>query len=50
MPPITQRKKMSVVRYYLQGYSYQEIADRAGVAKGSTVTILADLKDGKFRH
>ena len=48
MPSITPRKKMNVVRLYLQGYSYQEIAKRIGVAKGSTVTILTDLKNGKF--
>lgn len=48
MPSITQRKKMNVVRYYLQGYTYQEIADKTQISKGSAVAILSDLRQGKF--
>ena len=39
---------MNTIRLYLQGFSYQVIADRVGFAKGSTVTILSDLRNGKF--
>lgn len=48
MPAITARKRMNVVRYYLQGFSYQEIVDKTGISKGSVVSILTDLKNGKF--
>ena len=48
MPAITARKRMNTVLYYIQGYSYQEIVDKTGISKGSVVSILTDLKNGKF--
>ena len=39
---------MNSVRYYIQGYSYQEIAEKTGISKGSVVSIITDLKSGKF--
>ena len=48
MPATTARKKMNVVRFYLQGDSYQQMADKAGVAKGTVVNIIRDLKEGRI--
>ena len=48
MPAITARKKMNVVRLYLEGHPYQYIADRAGVAKGSVVNVIDDLREGRI--
>jgi len=48
MRAITARKGMNTVRYYIQGYTYQEIVDKTGISKGSVVSIIADLKNGKF--
>ena len=48
MPSITQRKKTTVVLLYLQGYSYQENSAKTGISKGSVVSILTDLRNGKF--
>ena len=48
MPDLTLRKRMNVVRLYFQGFSYQEIAQKSGVSKGSVVNIISMLKSGQF--
>jgi hypothetical protein len=39
---------MKVIMLYLQGYSYDEIAKKTGVSKGSVCNIINDLKEGVF--
>jgi len=41
-------KKLEVVKLYFEGLSYDEIAKRTGVAKGTVTAIVEELKDGKF--
>ena len=48
MEKLTAKKKLTVVRLYLSGLSYDEIASRAGVSKGTVANIVADLKAGSF--
>jgi len=40
-------KQLSVIRQYLGGVSYDDIAARCGVAKGTVANIVADLKAGR---
>jgi predicted nucleic acid-binding Zn-ribbon protein len=46
MERLTAKKKLAVVRLYLSGLSYDEIATRSGVSKGTVANIAADLKAG----
>jgi septal ring factor EnvC (AmiA/AmiB activator) len=48
MEKLSLKKKLLVIRLYTEGYSYSEIAARAGVGKGSIGTIITDLKAGRF--
>ena len=48
MERLTAKKKLSVVRLYLSGLSYDEIAARAGVSKGTVANVVAELKAGSF--
>ena len=48
MPALTARKKMNTVRYFIQGYSYQQIVAKSGISKGSVVANITDLKNGIF--
>jgi len=41
-------KKMKVIKFYLQGDSYDDTAKKAGVAKGSVFNTISDLKEGLF--
>lgn len=41
-------KKMKVIKFYLQGDPYDDIAKKAGVAKGSVFNTISDLKEGLF--
>ncbi|MFH1925660.1 MAG: hypothetical protein ABIK32_04120 [Chloroflexota bacterium] len=50
---ITQAKKLMVARLYFEGLSYDEIARKTGIAKGSVAAIVEDLKEGRlpqFEH
>ena len=47
MQEISARKKLSVIRHYLRGDSYDTIAARTGVSKGAITAIVADLKAGR---
>jgi len=46
MERLTAKKKLSVVRLYLSGLSYEDIATRSGVSKGTVANVAADLKAG----
>lgn len=48
MERLSVRKKVAVVRQYLSGLSYDEIAAKGGVSKGTVANVVADLKAGRF--
>ena len=48
MEKLTAKKKLSVVMSYFRGLSYDEIAAKASVSKGTVANIIADLKGGSF--
>jgi len=48
MERLTAKKKLAVVRLYLSGLSYDEIAARSGVSKGTVANVVAELKAGKI--
>ncbi len=48
MPELSMRKRLNVVRLYFQGLSYEAIVTRAGVAKGSVVNVINEVKAGHF--
>jgi predicted nucleic acid-binding Zn-ribbon protein len=41
-------KIRAIIRLYLNGLSYSEIAAKVGVSKGTVSNVIADLKAGKF--
>jgi predicted nucleic acid-binding Zn-ribbon protein len=45
---LSAKKKVAVVRQYLSGLSYDEIAAKSGVSKGTVANVIADLKAGRF--
>ncbi len=48
MQELSVNKKMKIIKLYLQGYSYDEIAKKAGVSKGTVSNVIAALKAGQF--
>jgi transposase len=48
MEKVSTTKKLSIVKQYLAGQSYDEIAARNGVSKGTVANIVTELKAGKF--
>lgn len=42
------KKKLLVIRLYLEGFSYGEIAAKGGVSKGTVSNVIAELKAGQF--
>jgi predicted nucleic acid-binding Zn-ribbon protein len=48
MEKLTAKKKLSVLMSYFCGLSYDEIAAKSGVSKGTVANIIADLKAGSF--
>ena len=48
MDRLSPKKKVAVVRDYLSGLSYDEIAAKHGVSKGTVSNVVADLKAGRF--
>jgi predicted nucleic acid-binding Zn-ribbon protein len=48
MEKLTAKKKLSVLMSYFRGLSYDEIAAKSGVSKGTVANIIADLKAGNF--
>jgi len=45
---ITQARRLEVVKLYFEGFPYDDIARKAGVAKGSVAAIVEELKEGRF--
>lgn len=48
MKPITLNIKTKVVKLFLGGYSYDEIAQQVGIAKGSVVNIIDEFREGSL--
>lgn len=48
MEPITLKKRLQVVYLYLCGLSFDQIATKTGVGKGSVTNIVTELKAGYF--
>lgn len=48
MEKLTTKKKLSVLMSYFRGLSYDEIAAKSGVSKGTVANIIADLKTGSY--
>ena len=48
MERLTAKKKLTVVRLYLSGLSYDEIAAKSGVSKGTVANVVAELNAGNF--
>lgn len=48
MEKISLKKKMLIIRLYLEGLSYSELAAKANVSKGTIANVIAELKAGRF--
>ena len=48
MQKLSLKKQLTIVRLYLAGLSYDEIAARSGVSKGTVANVIADLKAGRI--
>ena len=46
MKELTLSKRIKAVKLFLNGYTYDEVADRVGIAKGSVVNIIDEFRDG----
>jgi len=46
MQRLSSRKQLSIIKLYLDGHSYDEIATRCGVSKGSVSNVISELKAG----
>jgi len=50
MKELAPSKKALVVRLFFDGYPFDEIARQAGIAKGSAVNIVDQLRDGSLQR
>ena len=48
MERLSMKKKLAIVRLYLSGLSYDEIAAKSGVSKGTVANVVTELKAGRF--
>ena len=48
MEKLIVKKKLAIIRLYMSGLSYGEIAARIGVSKGTVANVVAELKAGSF--
>ena len=48
MQELSMNKKMRIIKLYLDGYSYYEIAKKVSVSKGTVSNIIAALIAGQF--
>jgi myosin heavy subunit len=48
MERLSAKKKVAIVRQYLSGLPYGEIATKSGVSKGTVSNVVVDLKAGRF--
>jgi len=44
MEKLSAKKKLTVVKLYLSGLSYNEISFKTGISKGAISGIIAELK------
>jgi predicted DNA-binding protein YlxM (UPF0122 family) len=48
MQELSTTKKMSIIKTYLKGLSYDENASKNKVSKGTVANVIFDLKEGQF--
>ena len=48
MEKLSPKKKVTIVKQYLSGLSYDEIAAKGGVSKGTVANVVTELKTGVF--
>ena len=48
MEKLPLRKQLIIIKLYFDGLSYDEIATKANVSKGSVSNVISDLKAGRF--
>ena len=48
MEELTQKKRLQVVYFYFSGLSFDQIAAKTGISKGSVANIVSELKAGNF--
>jgi|GEM_PF-3776946 len=48
MKQLTEKKKLEILRLFLEGYSYDDISTKSDVAKGSVVNVVNDFRAGRF--
>ena len=48
MEKVSAKKRMTAVRLYLAGMSYDDIAAKASISKGTVASVISDLKAGRF--
>ena len=48
MDELTQKKRLQVVHFYFSGLSFDQIAAKTGISKGSVANIVSELKAGNF--
>ena len=48
MEKLTTAKRLQIVKLYLSGLSYDEIAAKTGISKGTVANVVAELKAGNF--
>jgi len=48
MEKISLKKKLLIIRLYIEGLLYSEIAAKANVSKGTVANVIAELKAGRF--
>jgi transposase len=45
---LDEKKKLEILRLYLQGCSYDQVSTGAAVGKGTVVNVLNDFRTGRF--
>lgn len=48
MKELSEKKRLEIIRLFLEGYSYDDISSKNDVAKGSVVNIVNDFRAGRF--
>ncbi|MBI4303779.1 MAG: helix-turn-helix domain-containing protein [Chloroflexi bacterium] len=48
MEKLSPKKRLNIAKQYLSGLSYDEIAAKNGVSKGTVANVVTDLKAGQF--
>ena len=48
MEKLSLKKKLLIIRLYTAGLSYDDIANKAGVGKGTVGNVITELKAGRF--